>query len=140
MLDQMAPVITITSPADNSISNVADHLLTGTVDQPATVSVTVNGRPILPDVVTSATFTFALTLEYGSNEILVKAVDQVTNSSMAKRTVTFDNISPALAVISPAQDIRTNQSSLLLQGTVAEVMTGVTVTMTMEGSESRMEV
>ncbi len=132
-LDQTAPVITITSPADNSVTNEINTSVTGTVDKPATVTVTVNGgAPVSADLA-SAGFSLPLTLVYGQNTIMVTAADLAGNTGTAKRTVTFDGQRPSLAVIYPAEDISTSQNQITLTGQVSD-LTPVAVTVTMDGN------
>ena len=134
ILDQTAPVILFTSPVDNSITNTADLTIAGTVDKTAMVTVTLNGGNPVPLTVTGNSFSLPIMLVYGQNTIVVNATDLATNSGTASRTVTFDNVGPALAVTNPAQDIATNQSSIMLQGTVNDLLTGATVTISFDGT------
>ncbi len=136
ILDQAAPVITITHPSDNSVTNEITTSVTGTVDKPATVSIKINNTITIPAGVTDSTFSFPATCVYGQNTIEVTATDLAGNSGTAKRTVIFDDISPALSITNPAQDILTNQAGILLQGTVSD-LTDLIVTLTYDGTESR---
>ncbi len=121
IFDRTAPVVTITNPADNSLTNKADVDVTGFVDKISTVSIKVNGISTLPDVVTGSTFTFPVTLAYSGNLIEVTAVDVASNPGTAKRSVTLDNLSPALAITSPNQDMGTNLSGITISGTVSDL-------------------
>ncbi len=129
VLDQNAPKVTITNPADNSLTNKADTDVTGYVDKMATVSIKVNGLSPLPDVVTDSTFTFPIMLAYNMNHIDVTAVDLANNPGSAIRTVTLDNLSPALAITVPNQDMGTNQSGITMSGTVSD-LTNITMLVT----------
>lgn len=132
-LDQTVPVITIMNPADNSVTNEINSMVTGTVDKTATVTVAVNGGIPAPAEMTGNFFSLPVTLVYGQNTIQATATDQAGNIGTAKRTVTLDNVNPALAITNPAQDIATNESSITLQGTVAD-LTGVAVTISFDGT------
>lgn len=132
ILDQTAPQVTITYPHDNSILSTADIIVTGMVDKPATVMIKVNNGNPVPAVMDGLNFSLPTTLIYAQNTIEVTATDLAGNIGTAKRTVIVDNISPALAVTYPAQDITTNQSSILLQGTVAD-LTDLTVSISFDG-------
>jgi Tol biopolymer transport system component len=134
-LDQTKPAITVTSPADNSVTNIADAAVTGTVDKTSTVTVNINNEgPVYADM-TGNSFSLPVGLSYGLNTIEVTATDLATNSSTAKRTVIFDAVSPSVSITSPAEDMTTNQPSVLLQGSVAD-LTGTTVTITLDGTDS----
>ncbi len=129
ILNQSAPIINITHPSDNSVTNDSSTAVTGAVDKTASVGIKINNTSPLPEIVTDSTFSFPITYVYGQNTIEVTAIDPAGNIGTAKRTVMFDNINPALAVTNPAQDMTTNQSSILLQGTVADpTITSVTIT------------
>ena len=129
ILDQSAPVITIIHPPDNSITNEVTTTVTGTVDKMSTVSIKINNTSLVPVSVTDSTFSYPVGYDYGQNTIEVTATDFAGNIGTAKRTVTFDNLSPALAITNPAQDITTKQANILLQGTVADLtITEVTIT------------
>ncbi len=121
ILDQNAPKITITNPADNSLTNEITTTVTGTVDKIANVSIKVNGISPLPDVVTRSTFMFPVTLAYNDNLIEVTAVDLANNKGTAKRSVKLDNLSPALAITIPNQDMGTDRPGIAMSGTVSDL-------------------
>ena len=128
--DPNAPQLMVTAPPDNSVTNQAEVTVVGTVDELSRVDVS------MKDVVVASAdaggmFSLPVTLEYGVNTIVVTAIDLAANSSMEKRTITLDNINPALAVTNPAQDITTDQPGILLQGTVSD-LTALTVTIAMD--------
>ncbi len=133
ILDQTAPQITITNPADNSISNQISSTVTGTVDKTATVSVTVNGISPGPSIVSDAIFSFPVSLIYGQNTIQVTAKDQAGNAGTAKRTVTLDNQNPSLSVTYPAEDMTTSQNQITLTGQVSD-LTPITVAVAVDGN------
>ena len=122
ILDQTKPVVTITAPADNSVTNTASITVTGFVDKVSTIGIRVNGTNTLPEIVSGTSFTFPVTLNlYGTNNIEVTAIDRANNSGAAKRTVTLDAVSPALAITVPNQDMGTNQTAVALSGTVSDI-------------------
>ncbi len=132
-LDQDAPIITITSPADNMATKQTPIDVTGTVDDQSTVTVSVNGATPVAAVMNGTDFSLSVALVYGINTIEVTATDLAGNTSTAKRTVTFDDRNPSLSVTEPAQDIKTNQSNVIIKGEVAD-LTVVTATVTMDGN------
>jgi len=133
ILDQTAPVVTITSPADNSITNQSQSTITGNVDKLSVVTIKINGSEPVPAVMAGLDFSLPVTLAYGQNTIEVTATDTAGNKGTAKRTIILDNKNPILAVTNPPQDITTNQAGILLKGTVSD-MTDITVTIMHEGN------
>jgi len=131
-LDQYAPIIAITSPADNVKTKQSPIDVTGTVDDQSTVTVKVNDANPLPAQVNGNDFSLLqITLVYGMNTIEVTATDLARNTSTAKRTVTFDDQNPSLSVTDPPQDVKTNQANMTIKGEVSDI-TAVTVTVTMD--------
>jgi len=131
-LDMTAPQLVITSPADNSITNVSNATITGTVDETATVSMKINNGEAQPISIVGNTWNVVATLVYGQNTIEVMATDRAGNTTTDKRTVTYDNINPTLAIMNPAQDMVTKQPSITLEGTIAD-LTALTITVTLDG-------
>jgi len=132
ILDEKAPQLLITNPSDNSVTNAATVMVTGTVDETATVLVKLNTGNQGPANMTGNTFNLPINLEYDRNTIEVAATDPAMNTSTDKRTVIYDNINPSLAVTYPAQDITTDKTGIVLHGTVSD-LTAVTVAITFEG-------
>src|SRR6185369_9058962 len=121
-LDQTAPVLTVTTTADNSKSGKVLLEVSGTVDE--TSVVTVKMKDIVQSaVMNGGAFTATITLDPGYNTTEITAADLAGNRSTVKRTVVFDDQVPSLAVTVPNQDIRTNQSSLTIKGTVSDALT-----------------
>lgn len=131
-LDQTAPELAITSPADNSKTALADLLLTGTINETATVSIKLADAE-QPVSLNDTGFSAQLILKPGINTIIITAIDLAGNSSSLKRTVIYDDQKPSLAVTVPAQDIRTNKADLTIVGTVSDPYTAVTVSITVDG-------
>jgi hypothetical protein len=132
-LDQKAPLIDITSPADNSKTGKPEIIVTGNVDETSTVEIRLNGvtQPSQRD---GFVFSATLTPAYGPNTIEVIATDPAINKGTEKRTVIFDDQKPSLAVTEPGQDIHTNRNVLILKGTVADALTEVKVKIEMDGN------
>lgn len=133
VLDQSAPVITVSGPSDNSVVNASNQTIAGSVDKASTVSVEVLGGNAAPATMTGNAFSLPVALAYGQNTVQVTATDLAGNFGTVKRTVILDNINPTLAVTYPAQDLTVNQPTITLQGTVAD-LTGTTVTVTLDGT------
>lgn len=132
-LDQDAPVITIATPADNMNTKQSWIDITGTVDDQSTVTVEVNAANPMAALMNGNNFSLTVALVYGINTIEVTATDFAGNTSTVKRTVTFDDQNPSLSVTYPAQDIKTNQSTITIRGEVTD-LTVVTITVTMDGN------
>jgi hypothetical protein len=127
ILDQTAPVLAVTAPADNSKTGKALLEVSGTVDKTSVVTVKVK------DIIQSAlmngeAFTATVILEPGYNTIEIFATDLAGNKISQKRTVVFDDQVPSLAAIAPNQDIRTNQKNLTIKGTAFDALSAVGVT------------
>jgi len=126
-LDQTAPVLAVTTPADNSKTGKVLLEVSGTVDKTSTVTVKMKDH-VQSAIMNGGTFTATIILEPGYNTIEITATDLAGNLSSLKRTVVFDDQVPSLAATVPSQDIRTNQSSLVIKGTVFDALTAVSVT------------
>ena len=132
-LDQAAPVLTVTTPPDNSAVAVSTLTVSGSVNKSASVDMKLNNGASQTVSLDGNTFTTSATLAVGLNTIDLTATDLAGNSSSVKRTVIYDNTKPTLAVTLPAQDITTNLSTLNLQGTVSDPLSATTVSITMDG-------
>jgi hypothetical protein len=128
-LDQTAPVLAVTAPADNIKTGKVLLDVNGTVDETSTVTVKVKDT-VQSALMNGGAFTATINLDPGFNTIEIIATDLAGNRSSVKRTVIFDDQAPSLAAIAPNQDIRTNQSSLTIKGTVYDALTAVGVTIT----------
>jgi hypothetical protein len=133
-LDEDAPIITITSPADNVKTKQSPIDVTGTVDDQSTVAVKVNGANPVSAVMNGNTFSLAIIPVYGINTIEVTATDLAGNTSTAKRTVTFDDQNPSLSVTDPPEDVKTNEADMIIKGKAGDDLTAVTVTVTMDNN------
>lgn len=133
-LDQTAPTITITAPADNSATSHSTIDVTGTADEKiSSVAITVNNDPPQTFSEDGTAFAATVNLTMGQNTILVTAADLASNpSTQAKRTVTYDNTQPSLQVTDPPQDITTRQNSVTVKGKVSDSYSAVVVTITMD--------
>jgi membrane-bound inhibitor of C-type lysozyme len=131
--DPNAPVLTVTGPADNSISVQSFITISGTINETSTVSVTVNNGAPQAASITGNTFSVTVNLASGLNTINITATDLAGNSSNAKRTVTYQGGNFTLAVTYPNQDITTSKSSIVVSGKVIDATSKVKVTITMDG-------
>jgi len=128
-LDQTAPVLAVSAPADNSKTGTYLLDIKGTLDKTSTV--TVRRKDMLQNaLMDNGTFTATIHLEPGYNTLEITATDLAGNQSSLKRTVLYDDQRPSLAIIEPTQDIRTNRNSLIIKGTANDPHTAVGVSIT----------
>ncbi|WP_224959437.1 OmpL47-type beta-barrel domain-containing protein [Geomonas subterranea] len=132
-LDQMAPVLVVYRPADNSKTGTGLLELHGTVDKASTVTVK-RKDAVQSALMSGADFIATVSLDPGYDTIEIIATDLAGNQSSQKRTVVFDDQVPSLAVTVPNQDVRTNQSSVTIKGTVYDALTTVGVTVSVDGN------
>ena len=96
------PVVTFTSPDEGATVASASQLVSGTaVDAGGAIaSLTVNGQAV--PVAADGTWSTAMTLAQGANEITAAAADAFGNTGSATRHVTFTPPAPAGPVPGPA--------------------------------------
>lgn len=129
-LDQNAPGLAIASPADNSITNQPLSIITGTVDENSTVSVSLNSGTPQAVLMSGTTYTATVHLIIGVNTIAVTATDLPGNTNTLKRTVTYGTLAPSLAVTVPSQDMLVTKATLTIGGTVSDDLGAVSVVIT----------
>ena len=132
-LDTTAPVIAIASPADNSALSATSVTVTGTLDRPGTVQASVGAGEPQAAVMDGTGFSVTLALAPGLNAIQITASDLAGNSASVNRSVVSDTAAPSLAVTAPGQDISSDLTTLLLEGSVSDSITTVSVTVAMDG-------
>ena len=93
--DTDPPIITVNTPADNSFINTTPVTVTGSVNEPA--SLTINETAVSLDG--SNNFTHNVTLTEGVNPITVVATDSANNTTTVALTVNLDTVPPGLPVI-----------------------------------------
>jgi len=131
--DNTRPVITVASPADNSTRSATSVVVTGYLDNAGTLSARVNSGSPQAATMTGNNFSVTLNLSAGSNTIALTAVDLAGNSSTVNRTIVSDTASPSLSVTTPSLDISTDQSTLVLSGTLTDTLSAASLTVTMDG-------
>lgn len=95
-VDTVPPVLNITSPADNLITNQASCVVAGTTNDATSspVTLTVNGSAVTVNA--DGSFSKTLTLTEGSNTITVKSVDKASKETTVVRHVTLDTSVPTI--------------------------------------------
>lgn len=103
-LDQVAPVITVTSPEDDFVTNRDAVVVEGSVSDKYLDVLTVNGEVV--EVVDGAFRTRVLLGEEdGPYTITLVASDKAGNSTEVVRGVTKDTVAPEITGLVPAEDI-----------------------------------
>ncbi|KAF0217293.1 MAG: hypothetical protein FD174_3401 [Geobacteraceae bacterium] len=122
--DSNAPKITVSAPADGSITKLNSVSVSGSVDRTSTC--TVAGVPAIP---TGLNWTATVNLAAGLNTINITCTDQLNKVSNEKRTIFSDAVNPDVAVTTvPSRDFSTKQSSAVISGTVGIGVTALSST------------
>jgi len=123
----------IEAPTDGLKTNKSFTEVKGTTGETATVSMKVNGGTAQYTSTSGTSFTATANLQQGLNTIELTATDLAGQTSTLNRTVTFDDQKPSLAVSSPAHDLRTDLSVMVIKGAVTDNISAVAVTVTQDG-------
>jgi bacillopeptidase F (M6 metalloprotease family)/subtilisin family serine protease len=102
ILDQTAPVLTVTAPTDGLTTNRDAVTVTGGASDAHLRSVTVNGQSV---TITGDSFSHRILVSEGDNLITVVATDIAGNSTTVQRHVTVDTAAPAISNVTPAADV-----------------------------------
>ena len=107
-VDTVAPVLNVTAPVNNLITNKASLTVAGTTNDvtssPVTVKITLNGADQgAVTVGTGGAFSKQITLAEGSNTIVITATDSAGKATSVTRTVKLDTSVPKIksATITP---------------------------------------
>jgi RHS repeat-associated protein len=127
-VDNVAPTISITSPANNSTTAADNVTVSGTVSDSGTpvsgvARVLVNGAPATLDP--AGTWTLSgVALSVGSNTITATAYDNANNQSSASIVVTRqqppDTQAPQVSITSPANNSTTTETFVNVSGTASD--------------------
>ena len=120
-LDTTPPSLVVSALANDSNASDPVQNISGTVTDlnGAPITITVNGAAT---VLTGNAFSAPVTLKNGSNDILVKAVDAVGNTTVNNRTLNY-NAGSGLSVINPVDNSVTANSTLNINGTAVGALT-----------------
>ena len=117
-LDKTPPRVQITSPANGSTLTTSPTTISGTGsdDLSGLLDVTCNGASAS---LSNSTFACSVSLNEGTNTIVVGATDRAGNTSSSSITVAFHAAPPppSVSITSPADGSTVIQSSILVQGT-----------------------
>ena len=100
-VDTVPPTLTLSSPADKLVTNVASCTVKGTTNDvtssPVTVTVKLNSKTAeTVSVGNDGSFNKTLTLTSGTNTIIVVAKDSAGKTTTVTRTVTLDTTAPTI--------------------------------------------
>ncbi len=127
-LDTKPPVCTIQSPVDSLITNLPSITVSGTVSDSTSVTMTINSQSV---PIQNNSFTSAISLNDGTNKIVIAATDAAGNTAALTRIVISDRTPPALVVLSPLNFAVTNLSSVVVSGIVKD---SSSLTLTINGA------
>jgi parallel beta-helix repeat protein len=111
--DTVAPPLTVTAPADGTLTNNTTVAVTGTTEPG--VNLTINGKNVTLNP--NGSFTVKYNLTEGANVLRVKAEDKALNSAVKVLNVKRDTRAPVLIVSEPSSNFTTNQATVQLKGT-----------------------
>lgn len=141
ILESTLPRIVVDFPSDNAITSKENITISGTIfpgarsssppDPAMAVTCSVNGAAPQTAIMNSSDYSCTTRLVPGMNTVNLFASNGAGQTVETKRTITFK---PAfsLAVTDPAADIRLVAGSYLLQGSVTDTVTPVSVIITMD--------
>ena len=109
------PVLSITEPAEGTITRLDSIIVSGNVDNPGTTTITINGQNTT--VQQDGSFSIKIALAEGNNTITVIAQNQSGNNSTVERNVTKDTTPPIISVNGFQDSSFTNQQQLNITGT-----------------------
>lgn len=99
VVDTVPPVLTITSPEDNLVTNQDTVTVSGTTNDATSGPVTLKINEVPVTVQENGTFTYEFTLTEGDNTITIVATDSAGKSSTVVRHVKKDTGSPVFQEI-----------------------------------------
>jgi len=115
--DAAAPELSLSAPADNSVTDLPLFALRGTVSSGGSVTASVNGGAAQTLPVSGGSFRGGGSLQPGLNTIVLSAALSGRVSQL-KRSVVLAPGKPSIALLEPVQDLRTEDDSITLRGTV----------------------
>jgi hypothetical protein len=142
-VDESAPTVAITAPAEGSAGNQASVEVTGTVSDadPALVVECRRGSDVFPAVVPASSgersFTCTVLLQEGDNAIVAVARDRFGRETATQppRRLVLDRVDPQVVIEQPGDGVCTAADALTVTGLVtdASIREDATVTVTVDG-------
>lgn len=124
LVDSDAPRVTLSAPSQG-LTNDARVLVRGTATDTRLVALLVNGVPVAWNA--TGAFQTTLTLPEGDDPIVVVAVDAAQHITAVRAQVTVDTTPPVVQIAKPPDGLETNQSTVLIRGTVDDANATVLV-------------
>ncbi len=131
--DMVPPKITITSPADGTVTNKQTIAINGVVDDPSAIVTDDQTGAIIPTMNGAFTYEFDMGPTEGIQWIFVRATDEALNRDFGGVAIIRDTIPPQISTILPAGGMYTNSQTIALAGTIADQNPG-TVSVTVNSS------
>ena len=122
--DITRPVLTISAPSPDLITRFDTVTARGTVTDQSPVRLTVNGAVA---TMSGNTFSKVVRLPEGHDTLRFSAVDAAGNRTDSTRNVTSDRTAPVYEILTPSSGFITNQTSIVVSGTVSDNLTAVTM-------------
>jgi len=124
-IDITAPVLNVTTPADNLITNNAQLTVSGTTNDatssPVTLKITVGSTEYTPSVdSTTGAFSQVVALAEGSNTVTITATDSAGLTTTVVRTVTLDTVAPTIVSIVITDNPTTTGTSYTIEVEVSD--------------------
>jgi hypothetical protein len=114
LIDRTAPAISIESPKDGDVFNVARIFILGTYEPGAKIRVNGLERAGPYTGILNEEFT----LSEGNNTIVVEAVDMAGNIGSVSHNVRLDRFAPTLTVLEPRDGLITKVTNITIEGDV----------------------
>lgn len=120
-IDTIPPVLTVSTPLDNSFTNVALCTISGSTNDAmgTNVTVTINGETVT--VGANGQFTKNITLTEGTNTITVVSTDATGKKTTVTRTVTLDLTPPSITAVTLTPNPSTTGQTILISVTVSDL-------------------
>ena len=98
-IDTIAPVLTITSPAEGIVTNTASCVVSGKTNDATSSPVTVSINGTAVTVNSDGSFSKSISLNEGSNTITIVATDAAGKSTTVTRTIILDTGAPSFVSV-----------------------------------------
>jgi hypothetical protein len=110
-VDSVAPTLAVLDPKDRSRVSTQDIKIVGFIEDNAILNI--NGQAVRFQ---GMAFQYNLRLAQGENTITIEAWDKAGNYNSKELVVTLDQKPPALTILTPTENMFTNQKMVLVSG------------------------